>query len=109
MGVLMWESYSRCAIPWGKISDDNEVARLVINGKRLTKPANCSEHYWSIICKTWSNSPQDRPTFAELKRLLDKQYIEKIPEPVNTGMNAVLAKILRNNFEHTAFSVSGKY
>ena len=70
MGVLMWESYCRGAIPWSKITDDNEVIRRVISGELLPKPANCSEECWSTICKTWLKSPKERPTFAELRVLL---------------------------------------
>jgi serine/threonine protein kinase len=79
MGVLMWEAYSRGAIPWSKISEDNEVTRRIINGEFLPKPSNCSESYWSIICKTWAKLPKDRPTFAELKHLLTKQYYDTSP------------------------------
>ncbi|CAF3437915.1 unnamed protein product, partial [Rotaria sp. Silwood2] len=83
MGVLMWEAYSRCATPWAKITDDNEVARRTINGERLPKPKNCTESFWSIISKTWSKSPTDRPTFAELKHLLTKQYYDTLLTPSN--------------------------
>ncbi|CAF4034564.1 unnamed protein product, partial [Rotaria magnacalcarata] len=87
MGVLIWEAYSRCAIPWAKITDDNDVARRVVNGERLLKPKHCSESYWSIICKTWSKSPKDRPTFAELRRFLTQQYYETTPQPFNIENN----------------------
>ncbi|CAF1456068.1 unnamed protein product, partial [Rotaria sordida] len=83
MGVLMWEAYSRGTIPWAKISDDNDVIRRVISSELLPKPSNCSESYWSIICKTWSKSPANRPTFAELKHLLTKQYYDISPTPPN--------------------------
>ncbi|CAF5062663.1 unnamed protein product, partial [Rotaria sp. Silwood1] len=43
MGVLMWEAYSRGALPWSKIDNDSEVIRRIINGERLPKPSNCSE------------------------------------------------------------------
>jgi serine/threonine protein kinase len=82
MGVLMWEAYSRGAIPWTKISDDNEVVRRVINGELLPRPSNCNDLYWSIICKTWSKSPMDRPTFFELKNLLIRQY-DDIPPNIS--------------------------
>jgi serine/threonine protein kinase len=73
MGVLMWEAYSRGKLPWPEIERDEEVVRRVINGDLLSKPPNCSQRYWSIIIKTWAKSPNDRPTFIELKRLLTEQ------------------------------------
>lgn len=89
MGVLMWEAYSRGNIPWTKISDDDEVIQRVINGELLPKPSNCSESYWSIICKTWSKSLKDRPTFYESKHLLTKQYYDSTFEPSNTSMKTI--------------------
>ena len=92
MGVLMWEAYSRGAIPWTKISDDNEVVRRVTNGEVLSKPSNCSELYWPIICKTWAKSPADRPTFSELKHLLTKQYCDTSSMPSNISMYFILLR-----------------
>jgi serine/threonine protein kinase len=86
MGVLMWEAYSRGAIPWSKISDDNDVIRRVINGELLPKPPNCSQSYWSIICKTWSKLPKDRPTFNELKHLLTQEYYDTSSIASNLSM-----------------------
>ncbi|CAF4138465.1 unnamed protein product, partial [Adineta steineri] len=77
MGVLMWEAYSGGKIPWSKIERDDDVIQRVTNGDRLSQPSNCSSQYWSIIVKTWSKSPHDRPTFRELKRLLTEQYYQK--------------------------------
>jgi len=77
MGVLMWEAYSRGKIPWSKIERDEDVIQRVINGDRLPQPSNCSSQYWSIIVKTWAKSPNDRPTFKELQRLIAEQYYQK--------------------------------
>ncbi|CAF3418223.1 unnamed protein product [Rotaria sp. Silwood1] len=74
MGVLMWEAYSRGSLPWTNIENDNEVIRRVSHGDLLSQPSNCSQSIWSIIIKTWSTSPNDRPTFNELKQFLSEQY-----------------------------------
>jgi hypothetical protein len=42
MGVLIWEAYSRGAIPWSKIQNDDDVIRRVRNGDMLPQPANCN-------------------------------------------------------------------
>jgi serine/threonine protein kinase len=73
MGVLMWEAFSRGELPWSQIERDEDVVRRVMRGDLLTRPQTCSEVYWSIIIKTWSKLPNDRPTFSELKRLLTEQ------------------------------------
>jgi serine/threonine protein kinase len=90
MGILMWEAYSRGAIPWTKIESDNEVIRRVTNGELLQKPSNCSELYWSIMCKTWSKSPKDRPAFANLKRLLMEQYYHTSAASSDTGRFSIV-------------------
>ncbi len=74
MGVLMWEAYSRGSIPWPDIGDDDDIIERVTNGDLLPKPSNCSQPFWSIITKTWSTPPSDRPTFSELKYLLIEVY-----------------------------------
>ncbi|CAM4777575.1 unnamed protein product [Rotaria magnacalcarata] len=74
MGVLMWEAYSRGALPWANIANDDDVIRRVTNGHFLPQPSNCSQPFWSIVAKTWSTSPNTRPTFRELKHLLNEQY-----------------------------------
>jgi serine/threonine protein kinase len=73
MGVLMWEAYSRGALPWSKIEKDAELIRNVMNSVYLPQPSNCSSKYWNIIIKTWSKLSRDRPTFEQLKCLLIEQ------------------------------------
>ncbi len=75
MGVLMWEAYSKCAIPWANIENDADVVRRVRNGDMLPQPTNCSPQYWNVITKTWSQLPSQRPTFDQLKKLfIDQLY-----------------------------------
>ncbi|CAF3451683.1 unnamed protein product [Rotaria sp. Silwood1] len=73
MGVLMWEAYSRGAIPWSKVDKDAEIIQNVMNGILLPQPSKCTLKYWNIITKTWSKLPPDRPTFKQLKHLLTEQ------------------------------------
>jgi serine/threonine protein kinase len=73
MGVLMWEGYSRGALPWSKAEKDVDIIQKVLNNVYLLQPSNCTSKYWNIIMKTWSKLPQDRPTFAQLKSLLMEQ------------------------------------
>ncbi len=71
----MWEAYSRGAIPWTDIENDDDVVRRIRNGDILPQPTNCSTQYWNIITKTWSQLPNQRPTFDQLKKLfIDQLY-----------------------------------
>ncbi|CAF1431148.1 unnamed protein product [Adineta steineri] len=73
MGVLMWEAYSRGAVPWTNIERDDDIIRKVRNGDMLPQPKNCSSKYWNIITKTWAKLPNQRPTFNQLKELFKEQ------------------------------------
>ena len=83
MGVLMWEAYSRGAIPWTSIENDDEVVRRVRNGDMLSKPVNCGPNYWNIITKTWNGSSKQRPTFVQLKELLKDQLYPRTSSTLN--------------------------
>ena len=74
MGVLMWEAYMRGEIPWSNMAFDEDVIHCVQAGDFLPRPPNCSDNYWSILLRTWSRNPEDRPTFTELKNALREQY-----------------------------------
>ena len=75
MGVLIWEAYSRGAIPWTDIPNDEDVIQRVRRGDTLPQPPNCSSQYWNIITRTWSQLPAQRTTFEELKKLfIDQLY-----------------------------------
>ncbi|CAF1532799.1 unnamed protein product, partial [Adineta steineri] len=73
MGVLMWEAYSRGAIPWTNIESNDDVIQKVRNGDMLPQPKNCSSKYWNIITKTWAKLPNQRSTFNQLKELFKEQ------------------------------------
>lgn len=88
MGVLMWEAYSRGAIPWANISNDDEVIQRVRRGDMLPQPPNCSSQCWNIITKTWNQLPDQRPTFEELKNLfIDQLYQPAVPTSKSSMMH----------------------
>lgn len=79
MGVLMWEVFSDGNIPWGKISEESHVREKVIQGERLSRPANCrSDRQWELLLKCMSQKPEDRPTFQELKEQLKPFLVPEI-------------------------------
>ncbi|CAF2510127.1 unnamed protein product [Rotaria sp. Silwood2] len=86
MGVLMWEAYSRGAIPWTNIESDDDVVRRVRNGDILPKPTNCSPQYWDIITKTWNKLSNQRPTFDQLKKLFKDQLYQTTTSASKTSM-----------------------
>ncbi|CAF1099806.1 unnamed protein product, partial [Didymodactylos carnosus] len=49
MGITMWEAYSKGAVPWAEIDNDEEVRRKVVNGEIVSQPPNCKDEKWKII------------------------------------------------------------
>ncbi|CAF4124222.1 unnamed protein product, partial [Adineta steineri] len=86
MGVLMWEAYSRGAIPWTNIESDDDVIRKGRNGDILPQPKNCSSRYWNIITKTWATLPYERPTFNQLKELFGQQPYQTTTSVTRTDL-----------------------
>ncbi|CAF1020715.1 unnamed protein product [Didymodactylos carnosus] len=78
MGVLMWEAYSKGAVPWSEIPCDT-VKQRVCRGDKLQKPSSCSTQMWLIIDKCFALRPQERPSFVDLKdSLLQAQYQKRV-------------------------------
>lgn len=74
MAVLMWEAYNKCVAPWENVGNDDDVANKVKAGERLPRSHNCTDRYWSLITKMWSESPDDRPNFKQIRKLLNEYY-----------------------------------
>ena len=52
-------------IPYYLISDDREVARMVVNGERLQQPDSCPDHVYVIMQECWRTIHKDRPSVSE--------------------------------------------
>ena len=94
-GVLMWEALSRGAIPWADLSEDDDVMMQIEEGNILPQPEICSARCWSIITKTWSKLPGDRPTFNQLKQMFkEKSDPSPTPTPRESRSQSIHQQIL---------------
>lgn len=50
----------------------SHVCAQVRDGYRLEKPEHCRRELYNIMYYCWAKDPQDRPSFSELVKLLDK-------------------------------------
>lgn len=71
-GVVLWEIGSLGAIPYEHLPDALILHDLLM-GKRLEKPAICTDDLYRLMLKCWAHDPNQRPTFAELVEQLDVQ------------------------------------
>jgi len=66
-GTLLWEIWSAGGIPFPHVSDDEEVARRVMQGKRPDRPARCPDCIHAIMQSCWRQGQNDRPTMSQLR------------------------------------------
>ncbi|ELP85793.1 serine-threonine protein kinase, putative [Entamoeba invadens IP1] len=80
-GVMMYEVFDQTKpyktdqfkTPW-------DVAKFVVEGKRLPRKEGMSEGYWEITSRCWDVDPAKRPEFKEVALLLQKELSLTVPE-----------------------------
>ncbi|XP_060645798.1 tyrosine kinase receptor Cad96Ca [Drosophila nasuta] len=93
-GILMWEIVTLGSTPYPGISAA-DVMRKVRDGYRLEKPEHCRRELYNIMYYCWSHDVNERPTFAEIIKMLDKllhtemDYIELERFPDHNYYNIV--------------------
>jgi serine/threonine protein kinase len=53
-GVILWELVTK-QLPWVGIHDEEEIKRLLVDGKRLGIPASCGMKLKGIIQECWEH------------------------------------------------------
>ena len=83
-GVLLYEVWTLGMIPYHLTADDKEVARLVTQGERLSRPDNCPQQLYAIMQDCWKSAQKDRPSMPELQTALQEAFMEEILEAAKT-------------------------
>jgi hypothetical protein len=76
-GVLLYEVWTLGMIPYHLIAHDKEVARLVTEGERLSRPNNCPKQMYAIMQNCWKSAQKDRPSMTELQTALQEVFMEE--------------------------------
>ena len=69
-GVVLWEIYSLCKIPWDRLSPI-EIRDLLLRGERLARPSRCPLDMYEVMLECWEPDPHERPTFTVLVQRLE--------------------------------------
>jgi serine/threonine protein kinase len=83
-GVVLYEVWTLGMIPYHLIADDKEVARLVTQGERLSRPGNCPQKLYAIMQDCWKIPSKDRPSMPELQTALQEMFTEESFEAAKT-------------------------
>ncbi|XP_056385719.1 fibroblast growth factor receptor 2 isoform X2 [Hyla sarda] len=70
-GVLMWEIFTLGGSPYPGIPVE-ELFKLLKEGHRMDKPANCTNELYMMMRDCWHAIPSHRPTFKQLVEDLDR-------------------------------------
>eukprot|EP01041_Mallomonas_annulata_P010569 gene10569-22056_t len=81
-GVLVWELLSGGQIPWGLAVSDREVQTLVLAGKTLPCESTWSPMLVGLISQCCRRLPQERPTFTELKGIINRHILSFYGRPM---------------------------
>ncbi|XP_077876988.1 fibroblast growth factor receptor 3 isoform X2 [Ictidomys tridecemlineatus] len=70
-GVLLWEIFTLGGSPYPGIPVE-ELFKLLKEGHRMDRPANCTHDLYMIMRECWHAVPSQRPTFKQLVEDLDR-------------------------------------
>ncbi|XP_036182766.1 fibroblast growth factor receptor 3 isoform X8 [Myotis myotis] len=70
-GVLLWEIFTLGGSPYPGIPVE-ELFKLLKEGHRMDKPANCTHELYMVMRECWHAVPSQRPTFKQLVEDLDR-------------------------------------
>ena len=71
-GIVLWELFSLCQMPYPGMSLSQLVQGLK-NGYRMDKPEYATNYIGSVMAECWNAIPSQRPTFCQLEQDLKNQ------------------------------------
>ena len=69
-GILLTEIVTKGRTPYPGLNN-RQTLEFVEGGQRMTKPAACPDHLWTITWSCWHEDPMKRPTFESLQNQLE--------------------------------------
>ncbi|PSN53900.1 Tyrosine-protein kinase receptor torso [Blattella germanica] len=78
-GILLWEIVTLGGNPYPGIPT-NKLFGLLKDGYRKECPSNCKQELYDIMLACWQAKPRDRPTFTELRKMLDNLLETSSPQ-----------------------------
>uniref|UniRef100_A0A914UPL6 receptor protein-tyrosine kinase n=1 Tax=Plectus sambesii TaxID=2011161 RepID=A0A914UPL6_9BILA len=68
-GVVLYEMYSRGAVPYEKI-DIKDICDHLSEGERLERPELACDEIYDVMQSTWKEVSSDRPNFSQIRSTL---------------------------------------
>ena len=117
-GILMWELYSKGALPYDGLTSAEMIYEIVFGKRLLERPSQCEERVYELMTQCWSMLDYKRPSYCKLLKCLKaRQALEVVNSafkktPSKTGSWKVegLRSSLQNTWKNTLdrrFTVGG--
>ncbi|XP_014245974.2 uncharacterized protein LOC106664605 [Cimex lectularius] len=71
-GVLLWEIMTLGGTPYPSVPNMEKLFQLLRSGHRMEKPPCCSLEIYMVMRDCWSYQANERPTFSDLVKILDR-------------------------------------
>lgn len=71
-GILMWEVFSLGERPYNLLTDVEVIEQVAKHGHTIDCPPRCPPEVHALMTKCWRQTPESRPSFAELHNSMDK-------------------------------------
>ncbi|XP_078362112.1 uncharacterized protein LOC144646406 isoform X2 [Oculina patagonica] len=84
-GVVLWEIATLGGFPYPGVTK-KELIRLLKSGYRMEKPDTCSEEFYQLLTRCWTDSPNARPNFTELRQDLEDWMQQGTPHLLMSQM-----------------------
>lgn len=75
-GVLVWETFSRGALPHADKDDRTVLTLLRSAGLHWTAPDNVPIALAELLSRCWERSPKDRPSFGEVVARIGEIFVD---------------------------------
>lgn len=80
-GVLLWEVFTLCDVPYPDLPGGREIVAFLDVGGRLSKPAGCPNGMYQLMQQCWEDSPDRRVSFADCRKQLAPVAAAVAPPP----------------------------
>ena len=105
-GVLLWEIFSRGALPWRGLAD-SQVIQNIQKRAKLGQPENCpNEFYFDVMLSCWRLDPFSRISGSEIERVgkdfasrYRASFLETLTWPSEVGRQIDPASMMELGFD----------
>ncbi|XP_031560988.1 uncharacterized protein LOC116296998 isoform X2 [Actinia tenebrosa] len=99
-GIVLWEICTLGGFPYPTFND-RDLLKLLLDGKRMEKPSNCTEEIYELMKACWACNIEDRPSFVLVREILgDMQRSEHPYVNVDPSLGTILPPVDQGHSEN---------